>query len=109
MSHENQINAVAFREGGDGGLWVIQGIEYDIVAHTSDVEAIPEAFMRAVAENTRITNHLGRKPLEGIGPAPRRFLEMFNRAKTELKPVASITSPLAQNLSVRVVGSGIAA
>ena len=111
VSHNIQINAVAFQEGGDHGLWVVQGIEYDIVAHCSSVEAIPDAFMRAVIENARITEHLGRKPLEGIRPAPDRFREMYNRSKTELKPVAlsAPVSTMRPDLSVRVLGSAIAA
>lgn len=111
MSQKFQINAVAFQEGGDGGLWVVQGIEYDIVAHSYSVEAIPEAFMRAVMENACITEHLGRKPLEGIKPAPDRFREMYNRSKTELKPV-TLSAPVSKmrpDLSVRVLGPAIAA
>jgi len=53
------INAIAFKEGD---AWVIQGIEYDIVVHTYDVTAAPEAFMLAVIENMLITEHLGRAP-----------------------------------------------
>ena len=102
-----QINAVAFQEGGDGGPWVVQGIEYDIVAHSNSVEAIPQAFMQAVIENACITEHLGREPLEGIKPAPERFRDMFNRSITELKPVASANTPIQPSVSVRVLGSAV--
>ena len=78
------INAVAFKEGN---AWVIQGIEYDIVAHAYDVTAAPHAFMRAVVENMVITEHLGRRPLEGIKPAPERFRSMYEEAEVEMRPV----------------------
>lgn len=100
------MRAVAFQEGGDGGPWVVQGIEYDIVAHSKSVEDIPQTFMRAVVENCCITEHLGRKPLEGIKPAPAKFREMFDKSKTELKPVMPSNAP-AQTLSVRVFGSAV--
>jgi hypothetical protein len=82
-SAQLQINAIAFKEGD---AWVIQGIEYDIVAHTYDVTALPHAFMRAVLENIVITTHLGRKPLEGIKPAPERFCALYERAEVEMRP-----------------------
>ena len=77
-----RVNAVAFREGD---TWVIQGIEYDIVAHARDVIALPQAFMRAVVENIVITEHLGRKPLEGIKPAPERFRSLYEGAEVEMR------------------------
>jgi hypothetical protein len=77
-----QINAIAFKEGD---AWVIQGIDYDIVAHTYEVTAAPHAFMRAVIENMVITQHLGRRPFEGINPAPERFRSMYEEAETEMR------------------------
>jgi hypothetical protein len=56
-----RMRAVAFQEGD---AWVIQGIEYDIVAHAFDVKKLADAFSRAVTENIVITQHLGKKPLE---------------------------------------------
>lgn len=79
-SSQFQINAIAFREGD---AWVIQGIEYDIVAHAYDVTKLPHAFMRAVIENMIITEHLGRKPLEGIKPAPEHFRSLYEEAGKE--------------------------
>ncbi|MHB0987013.1 MAG: hypothetical protein ACYC0C_08440 [Devosia sp.] len=65
---------------------MIQGIEYDIVAHSEDVRNLPNVFLRAVIENALITEHLGRKPLEGIKAAPQRFRDMFERAQVEMRP-----------------------
>jgi hypothetical protein len=78
-----QVNAVAFKQGD---AWVIQGTEYDIVAHAWDVLKVPHAFAQAVMENIIITKHLGREALDGIKPAPARFREMFKQADTEMRP-----------------------
>jgi hypothetical protein len=91
------ISAVAFKEGD---AWVIQGIEHDIVAHTYDVHKVPEAFTRALLENVAITEHLGRKPLEGIKPAPEKYRKMFEDAALELRPTKSVT--LGPEVSVRL-------
>ena len=79
-----QVNAIAFKEGD---AWVVQGIEYDIVAHAYDVVTAPYAFLRAVVENMVITEHLGRNPLEGVKPAPERFRSMYEEAKLEMRPL----------------------
>jgi hypothetical protein len=83
-----RINAVAYEEGD---AWVAQGIEYDIVAHASDIRDLPDAFMRAVMENICVTEHLGRKPLQGIQPAPAHFRTLFESAATEMRPVTQRT------------------
>ncbi len=80
--HQFHINAVAFKEGD---AWVIQGIEYDIVAHTREVTTLPHAFMRAVSENIIITQSLGRQPLEGIKAAPERFRALYESASVEMR------------------------
>jgi hypothetical protein len=82
-----QINAIAFKEGD---AWVVQGIEYDIVAHAYDVAKLPYAFARAVLENIVITEHLGRSFLDGIKPAPEHFREMYEHAETEMRPTRVI-------------------
>lgn len=79
-----RISAIAFPEGDH---WIVQGIEYDIVARASDAGQVPDAFAKAVFENVCITRHLGREPLGGIKPAPERFRLLFERAKTRLSPV----------------------
>jgi hypothetical protein len=90
MDQPITINAVAFPEGE---VWVVQGVEYDICTHARNAAGVPAAFVRAVVENACITEHLGRKPLEGIKPAPERFKAMFNDAVTQLRPVKAIDVP----------------
>src|SRR5262245_22221712 len=87
---EIHIRAVAFAEGD---AWIVQGIDYDIAAHASDPAALPDAFMKAVVENVCISLHLGREPLHGIGPAPRKYQKMFEEAGAVLSPVRQATPP----------------
>jgi hypothetical protein len=84
MDQPITINAVAFPEGE---IWIVQGIEYDICARAKDPASVPAAFMRAVAENACICEHLGRKPLEGVRPAPDHFKAMFDMARTKVSAV----------------------
>jgi hypothetical protein len=94
---EIHINAIAFKEGD---AWVVQGIEYDIVAHAYDVAKVPQAFIRAVLENIFITEKLGRRALEGIKPAPPRFKDMYEHAETEMRLIRAIDR--APSVSVRL-------
>ena len=81
---------------------MIQGIEYDIVAHAHDVKALPDAFSRAVIENICITQHLGRKPLQGIKEAPLHYRELYEAAQVELRPTKKPTGP---SVSVRLAAA----
>ncbi|MCA3563255.1 MAG: hypothetical protein IOC90_15030 [Methylocystis sp.] len=85
-----QVNAVAYEEGD---TWIAQGIEYDIVASADDVRNLPDAFARAVIENICITEHLGRRPLQGIKPAPERFRDMYENAAFEMRPLRQHAGP----------------
>jgi hypothetical protein len=83
-SDQVQINAVAFKEGD---LWVVQGVDYDIVAHADDLTKLPNAFIRVLLENIVIAKNLGKEPFEGIKPAPARFRFMYEKAETEMRPI----------------------
>ncbi len=78
------ISAIAFQEGD---VWVVQGIEYDIVTHASNPAEIPYALMKALVENACITEQLGREPLAGIKPAPQRFKDMFDNAIAQVRSI----------------------
>jgi len=78
------VRAVAFEEAG---VWVVQGVDYDICAHAETAAAVPQAFARALAENARIAAHLGREPMAGVKPAPARFEQLFEGAVTQVRSV----------------------
>lgn len=85
--HIDAVNAVAYQEGD---VWVVQGVNYDITTHTRDADKIVEALVKAVTENACISQALGREPLEGIKPAPKKFQKMFDQAVTRLQQVAAL-------------------
>jgi hypothetical protein len=94
MSTELYVRAIAFQEGG---TWVAQGIDYDIVAHAASLTALPTAFTRAVLENACVTTRLGREPMEGIRPAPEHYRLMFEEAAIEVRLIKDET-PIGHRL-----------
>lgn len=73
------VNVVAFR---DGDLWVAQCIDFDIAARSDTLPKAMKAFQRAFVANLVANRELGRTELEGVPPAPQRFREMFESAKS---------------------------
>jgi hypothetical protein len=71
----DSIRAVAYpREG----IWIVQGIEYDITTRAANAHDAPTAFAQLIRETIALANHLGKQPFAGIKPAPDRFEYMFN-------------------------------
>ena len=98
--NELSISAIAFQ---DDGAWIVQGIEYDIVAHAHDAAGLPAALARALVENACITEHLGRRPMEGVPSAPARFRELFDRALATITPVGDLNLPFpAPQMNIRL-------
>ena len=113
MGNMISVRAIAFQQGGEKGPWLAQGLEYDIVVHAERLEAIPNAFMRAVLENIIITEHLGREPLEGIKAAPAHFHAMFESADMEMKSLKRFSASFQEqtvlpDISVRVASQFLA-
>ena len=101
MDRRITINAVAFPEGE---TWVVQGIEYDIVAEATSASKVAEAFARAIVETVCISQELGREPLAGIGPAPEHYKELFEEAYADIRtdvlpelPIAEMAIRLAEH------------
>ena len=94
------LRAVAFR-GGD--VWVVQGLEYDIAAFTSDPSQAPDAFMRAVVENACICEQLGHEPFHGLKPAPQHFAEMWSQARSTLRSLNPDTS--GREIEIRLIAA----
>jgi hypothetical protein len=72
-----QLRAVAFPEGD---IWVVQGVEYDVVAQANDLTDAPGAFLRQFVSTLMAYQHLGEGGVDMIPPAPDRFREMFETA-----------------------------
>jgi len=76
------IRAVAFREGD---VWVVHGVEYDIVAQAKDPLDAPEAFIRTLLSTLMINRRLGRSGFERLNSAPSKYRDMFERANRQIK------------------------
>lgn len=99
-----QVRAVAFQEGD---VWVVQGVEYDVVAQTRDPLDAPAAFLRALCSTLMINMKLGRSGFDRLKAAPTRFSEMFeNASQLELRAinevVASVESLPKPDLNLRL-------
>ena len=101
MEKTISMNAVAFQ---DGEVWVVQGIQYNLVAMARSVQDIPKAFLNAMVERIAVADHLGLDPFLGVGPAPVRFHKMFEDSVTEIKPAQAIgrAEPTVRLASVSV-------
>jgi hypothetical protein len=82
-----QLRAVAFKEGD---VWVVQGIEYDVVAQTDDLFEVPAAFLKALISTILVNRKLGRADFDRLKPAPKKFERMFEEAQLELNPTGPI-------------------
>jgi len=77
------LSAVIFPDSGTG-VWIVQGLEYDICVQAETLEAVQTVFETTLNATALASMELGRKPFEGIDPAPKKFWEMFNRAAKSL-------------------------
>lgn len=97
-----RIDVLAFEDRA--GVWIAQGIQYDIVARAKSVGGIQEAFMRQLAANLALNTRFGRRGLEGIPPAPEQFRALFDDAKEMLQPLSPSRNPhVREKLDIRLV------
>ena len=80
-----KIDVVAFED--QEGLWVAQGIQYDIVATARSVPDLRKAFVRQVQANLALNAKLGREGLDGIPPAPEAYRRLWEQAEVKLEPL----------------------
>jgi hypothetical protein len=94
MGTEGQVRAVAFKEGD---VWVVHGVEYDIVTQTKDLLDAPSAFLKTLISTMVANQRLGRKGLEAVTAAPEKFRRMFESATMELTPTGPL--PVKEEIS----------
>jgi len=87
MGMPTQIRAVAFQEGD---IWVVQGVDFDVVAQAKELMDAPIAFLRTVVSTFAVNQKLGRDADCCMRAAPVRFLEMFESADMELRPLGPL-------------------
>jgi hypothetical protein len=74
-----EIRVVIYPEDG---IWIAQGLEFDITARGGTPVEASERFNTKVGAEMVMSLELGDDaPLSGIGSAPAKFVEMYNNAK----------------------------
>ena len=81
--NEPRIRAVVFREGD---WWIIQLLEYDLATQVRRLEDVPGKFRHLVAAQMAANAAMGVEPFHGFSKAPRRYWEMYERARTLVAP-----------------------
>jgi hypothetical protein len=81
---EQTIHAVVFK-GRD--WWVIQFLEYDLATQVRCVEDAPAEIRRFLLVQMLASAEHGLEPFAGFSKAPRRFWEMYDRAKATIAPI----------------------
>ena len=92
---EPSIRAVVFKEGG---WWIIQLLEYDLATQVRRLEDVPSEFRRLLLGQMEANAAIGVEPFHGFSRAPKRYWEMYERARTLVAPTvlddpANETSP----------------
>jgi hypothetical protein len=82
---EPRIRAVVFREGD---WWIIQLLEYDLATQVRRLEDVPDTFRRLLVGQLEANASLGVEPFHGFTKAPRRFWEMYEKARTLVAPTS---------------------
>jgi hypothetical protein len=76
-----KCSAVVYPEGD---VYIAQCLEYDIASQGKTITQANERLVRNIAANLCVCVESGKKPFEGVPPAPRQFWEMFENATLEV-------------------------
>jgi hypothetical protein len=82
----------------EDGMWVAQGLEFDITARGNSPADASERFNAKVGAELVISLEAGdAAPLSGIQPAPQKFWEMYKNARM---------SVVTEEMPLRITDSG---
>ena len=70
------IRAVVFK---DCDLWVAQCLEHDICAQADDLTEVKNRLDATLDAERDYSVSIGKKPFEGIDPAPKHYSDMWER------------------------------
>jgi hypothetical protein len=73
---KNMIRVIVFM---DGDQWVAQCLEHDICAQAADLEELRSRIGATIEAEAEYSKRNGKKPFEGIEPAPKHYHEMWER------------------------------
>jgi hypothetical protein len=93
MEAEHRIHAVAFQHGE---WWIAQCLEYDIATQARTLDDLLVEVDRILVGHLIVGKIEGREPFSNIPKAPKRFWEMYQRARTRLSPVEPESLPFPE-------------
>jgi hypothetical protein len=83
--NEPRIRAVVFKEGD---WWIIQLLEYDLATQVRRLEDVPDEFRHLLVAQMAANTAMGTEPFHGFSKAPKRYWEMYERARALVAPTS---------------------
>jgi hypothetical protein len=77
---------------GEAEMWVMQGLELDIVAQAPTIPEVKNRFIRTIATHIIVASETGTKPFANIKPAPRQYWDKYDSADA-LRETLSLSIP----------------
>lgn len=65
----------------EDGVWIAQGLQYDITARGADPVEASERFNQKIGAEFIMSMEIGEAPLTGVPRAPKEFWDMYEAAK----------------------------
>jgi hypothetical protein len=94
MKAEETIHAVAFHHGE---WWIVQCLEYDIATQARTLDELLVEAERILVGYLIVGEKENREPFASVPRAPKRFWEMYERARTKLAPVEPTPLPFKED------------
>ena len=76
---KDTIRIIVFK---DGEAWVAQCLEHDICAQADNLTELRSRIDATIDAEADRSKRNGKKPFDGIGPAPRHYFDMWDRRST---------------------------
>jgi len=70
--------------------WSAQCLEYDFATQAETLSDLYYEIERALAAHITVSVKLGSRPFEGLGRAPQKYWDLFDRAPLKLEPPREI-------------------
>lgn len=86
------VSVVLYQEDG---IWIAQGLQFDITARGSDPVEASERFNQKIGAEFIMSMEIGEEPLAGVPRAPQEFWDMYEAAK--MRGFTMETAPIRVN------------
>jgi hypothetical protein len=86
------VSVVIYQEDG---VWIAQGLQYDITARGADPIDASERFNQKIGAEFIMSMEIKEPPLSGVPRAPKEFWDMYETAK--MRGFTVETTPIRTN------------